>query len=66
MIMGASILLVGMVIGYFLRPILGVKEEVVIDIAKNLFMSKKGIIVDLTPPPEIGEPIQDAETETVK
>lgn len=58
MIIGASILLAGIAIGYIVGVALASKAQTVKDFVnktKNIFIDKKGVIVDLTPPVELGE-----------
>ncbi len=65
MIIGVIIFLVGMVVGYFLRPIVIGEEKIISDITKKLDFNKKGVVVDLTPPVDLGE-ITNEEEKPIK
>lgn len=57
MVEGSIILLVGILIGYYIRSRVPAIEKKVAIINHK----KMGVIVDLTPPPEIGDPINEEE-----
>lgn len=57
---GASILFIGIFIGYFIRSFISVKEAE--QVIKEHLSNKKGVIVDLTPPVDLGEIIYEEKT----
>lgn len=62
MIQGAIILFCGIAIGYFFgynKELLSKTNDSVNSLIKKPFVSKKGIVVDLTPPIDLDEPIND-------
>lgn len=56
MLIGAMILLLGMVLGVFIGiNITGKTKAVITTVTDKIIRNQKGIVVDLTPPVELGE-----------